>query len=68
MIRDVLPNGMPRADDSQEALEALQVYHLRGPIDAAAAARAVVNIATWRGYLPEDCVKAMIRDGWHLST
>lgn len=31
-------------------------------------ARAAANIATWREYLPEDCVTAMINDGWHWST
>jgi hypothetical protein len=34
----------------------------------AAIARAAVNIAEWMAYLPEDCVKVMIRDGWHWST
>ena len=31
-------------------------------------ARAATNIATWREYLPEACVTAMINDGWHWST
>lgn len=30
--------------------------------------RATTNVAAWRTYLPEDCVVAMINDGWHLST
>jgi len=34
----------------------------------AAITRAAVNIAEWMAYLPEDCVKAMVRDGWHWST
>ena len=33
-----------------------------------ATARATKNIADWLGYLPEDCVKAMVSDGWHWST
>jgi hypothetical protein len=33
-----------------------------------AAARAAANIAVWRTYLPDDCVAAMIEDGWHRST
>jgi len=33
-----------------------------------AASRAAANIAVWRGYLPDDCVAAMIEDGWHWST
>jgi len=31
-------------------------------------ARAAANIAAWRSYLPEDCVNAMINDGWQWST
>ena len=34
----------------------------------AAAFRAAVNVATWRTYLPDECVVAMINDGWHRST
>jgi hypothetical protein len=30
--------------------------------------RAASNTATWRTYLPEDCVVAMISSGWDLST
>ena len=30
--------------------------------------RAAANIATWRSYLPEDCVVAMVNDRWHWST
>jgi hypothetical protein len=30
--------------------------------------RAASNIAAWRAYLPEDCVVAMVKDGWHWST
>jgi hypothetical protein len=32
------------------------------------AARAAALIADWMSYLPEDCVKAMVGDGWHWST
>jgi hypothetical protein len=31
-------------------------------------ARAAEIIAEWTTYLPEDCVKAMVSDGWHSST
>ncbi len=31
------------------------------------AARGNVNIALWKAYLPEDCVSAMIKNGWHLT-
>lgn len=30
-------------------------------------ARAAASIAEWLTYLPEDCVKAMVNDGWHWS-
>jgi hypothetical protein len=33
-----------------------------------AALRAAANVAAWRTYLPEECVAAMIKDGWHRST
>ena len=32
------------------------------------AARAAAKIADWMTYLPEDCVKIMVIDGWHYST
>jgi hypothetical protein len=31
-------------------------------------ARAAAMIAEWMTYLPEDCVRAMVSDGWHWST
>jgi hypothetical protein len=34
----------------------------------AASLRASENVATWKTYLPEACVAAMISDGWHWST
>ena len=33
-----------------------------------ATARAAESIAAWMNYLPQDCVEAMVRDGWHWST
>jgi hypothetical protein len=33
-----------------------------------AASRAAAIVADWRTYLPEECVAAMIKDGWHWST
>ena len=35
--------------------------------DDATIARAAEIIAEWITYLPEDCVKAMVNDGWHWS-
>jgi hypothetical protein len=34
----------------------------------ATTARAAAIIAEWMTYLPEDCVRAMVSDGWHWST
>jgi hypothetical protein len=38
-----------------------------GTIDIAIL-RAARQVAEWRTYLPEDCVAAMINDGWHWTT
>jgi hypothetical protein len=35
---------------------------------SSAASRAAAIVADWRTYLPEACVAAMIKDGWHWST
>jgi hypothetical protein len=34
----------------------------------ATVARAAAIIAEWMTYLPQDCVKTMVSDGWHWST
>lgn len=36
--------------------------------DSAANARAAATIADWMSYLPRDCVRAMVMDGWHWSS
>jgi hypothetical protein len=38
------------------------------PMADIAILRAARNVAEWRTYLPEDCVAAMINDGWHWTT
>jgi hypothetical protein len=30
-------------------------------------ARAAANISDWLTYLPRDCVRAMVKEGWHWS-
>jgi hypothetical protein len=30
-------------------------------------ARAAANITDWLTYLPRDCVRAMVKDGWHWT-
>jgi hypothetical protein len=57
--------------DFIEELEREPASHRRLPMNeptALATARAAANIAAWRSYLPEDCVQAMINDGWQWST
>jgi hypothetical protein len=36
--------------------------------NGAAMARAAENVARWKTYLPEECVRAMMNAGWHWST
>jgi hypothetical protein len=36
--------------------------------NGAGMAHAAENIAQWKTYLPEDCVRAMMNAGWHWST
>ena len=31
-------------------------------------ARAAANIEAWMTYLPKNCVRTMVRDGWHWTT
>jgi hypothetical protein len=41
----------------------------RGAADSTAAReRAISNIATWLAYLPKECIRSMVRDGWHWTT
>lgn len=34
---------------------------------AAVMARAALNVSEWLTYLPQDCVDAMVRQGWDRS-
>lgn len=36
--------------------------------DGDALARAAENVARWKIYLSEECVRAMMNAGWHWST
>ena len=31
-------------------------------------ARAAANVARWKTYLPQDCISAMMSEGWHWTT
>ena len=55
---------------SAEGMTMTKVMAAAGSIDKGitASSRAAANVAAWRTYLPEDCVVAMIKDGWHRST
>jgi hypothetical protein len=38
------------------------------PLSDAHVSHWAMNIILWSSYLPHDCVKTMIRMGWHRST
>jgi len=66
-----------RSVDSVQELTAL-LQHLGVRADSAAmqcfalvdgaTARAVRTIGDWMSYLPVDCVRSMVSDGWHWTT
>ena len=61
-------------DPARELLALLQTLGI-GAEDSAGSIRrsddateqAMANIIEWMKYLPEDCVKTMVKDGWHWS-
>jgi hypothetical protein len=64
-----------KPDHAQELLALLQILGI-GAEDSAgssimrdddAIAHATANIIQWMKYLPEDCVKTIVKDGWHWS-
>jgi hypothetical protein len=58
----------PTSDFVRNATACLSVPS--GPVspDGDARARAAENVARWKTYLPEECVRAMLNAGWHWST
>ena len=52
----------------RERLAFIKALAVRAHGLSTVASRAAANIAAWRTYLPQDCVAAMIKDGWHRST
>jgi|HubBroStandDraft_2_1064218.scaffolds.fasta_scaffold1595989_1 hypothetical protein len=65
--RSALTRGMADSAHSLPIKTELVTAGSIGKINAASL-RASANVATWKTYLPEDCVAAMINDGWHWST
>lgn len=62
MTRTYVPFNLPAEPKGEPyGIVALTNAHIK-PIDSA---RAAENIAEWRKYLPEDCVNAMVKAGWH---
>lgn len=65
-----------KVDGSTQLLDLLQQMDIQPSATATecfahvdgATARAVASIEDWISYLPADCVRAMILDGWHWST
>ena len=68
MMRNELPTGTERSGAAETLRDSIPGAQGLAASEAAAAARADAKIANWRAYLPEDCVKAMVRDGWHFTT
>lgn len=58
---DVPANFITRTKGEPYGTVTLTNAHIK-PIDSA---RAAENIVEWRTYLPEDCVNAMVKAGWH---
>jgi hypothetical protein len=62
MTQNYVPaNIVARTEGEPYGTVTLTNAHIK-PIDSA---RASENIAGWRKYLPEDCVNAMVKAGWH---
>jgi hypothetical protein len=68
-------SGAWQVDDSHRLLALLSGLGVDSDVakaslkrNAAITARAATIIAEWMTYLPEDCVRAMVSDGWHWST
>jgi hypothetical protein len=64
-----------KVDDSHRLLALLKGLAVGSDVveasikrNEATTARAAAIIAEWVTYLPEDCVRAMVSDGWHWST
>ncbi len=60
-----VPNDA-RTMSPAESLRPISLCHV--PLSATCAARSERNIATWREYLPGECVRTMIRMGWDYTT
>lgn len=56
-------NVIPRTKGEPYGTLTFTNAHIK-PVDSA---RAADNIAEWRKYLPEDCVNAMVKAGWHRT-
>jgi hypothetical protein len=65
--RSAIPTGLTGSAHSLSIKTELVTAGSIAKINAASL-RASANVATWKTYLPEDCVTAMINDGWHWST
>ena len=57
-----------KSSSSLTGLSASTVAACRSGPTEAGPARAAAKIAHWMSYLPADCVKLMVDDGWHYST
>jgi hypothetical protein len=53
--------------DGQVLQDVTAELNLAPLANAAAMARSALNISQWLTYLPQDCVDAMVRQGWDRS-
>lgn len=72
---DDLPKGHAAMQHAQLEVLLLQLGLSANPVAIqcfghldGATVRAIANITRWLTYLPQECVIAMVRDGWHWST
>jgi hypothetical protein len=68
MITDTRSQDGPISDAVQLRHRSALINSLADRAQVIATVRAAANVTAWRAYLPEDCVVAMIKDGWHWST
>jgi hypothetical protein len=53
--------------DGQVQQDVTAKLNLKPLVSAAEMARSALNISQWLTYLPQDCVDAMVRQGWDRS-
>jgi hypothetical protein len=60
--------AVPRVILASAVESSANTSSIEDPANASHAARSANNILQWTAFLPEDCVKTMIRMGWDVTT